>query len=268
MSIFRGWGFRSWFSFAALWFVALSLTRVAYRPPSDTAEILMNALLAFIAAMTVRAVDAKLEKLRRVIPPSVDSLQSATRRPAMDAWQQLGSDPQERERSINRMFDANSGTVEFDTMWDFDYTHTSSAGLTETAYSSMSFRIASNIAEINSRQRDCLRAVYLLYNAGLIDQQVWRDLTFCFVYGDGKTSIISCEYREPIKLPFNDYAGAIKYYADCNHATVDGAVSKLFSILEAYAAKPDVPPVVQALLYSTVTPYIGPSMTPVNTPNQ
>jgi hypothetical protein len=112
----------------------------------------------------------------------------------------------------------------------------------------MSFRIARNIAALDNREREFLRAAYLLYNASLIDVQTWRDLTFCFVYGDGSASIMSCEYREPIALPFNDGRGAVKYYADYHHSTVDSTVSKLLYILQGYAQQPDVPPLVQLLM--------------------
>ena len=146
------------------------------------------------------------------------------------------------------MFDTRVGTIEFDSMWDFDYSHTNRSGFTETAYSSMSFRIARDLAAMDNRESELLRATYLLYNANLIDLQAWRDLTFCFVYGDGKAAIVSCDYREPIQLPFRDWQGAIEYYANCNQVSVESAVSKLRGIIERHAQMPDVPPVVELLL--------------------
>jgi hypothetical protein len=166
----------------------------------------------------------------------------------LDAWQQLGADAEAREHAINRLFDARIGTIEFDSMWDFDYSHTYSSGMTETAYSSMSFRIARDLATMDSRESELLRATYLLYNAELIDLQTWRELCFSILYGDGKAAIVSCDYREPIELPFRDWQGAIAYFANYHQATVESAADKLRSIIEGHAQNPDTPPVVQLLM--------------------
>ncbi len=248
MSIFKSWGFTSWISFAVLWFLATTLTGMIYQPRSDIERIALIAFVAFIVAMIVGALHSRSERVRRRTQTAADSRSVAAHRQTLDAWQQLGADPEERERSINRMFDTRMGTVEFDSMWDFDYSHTNSSGFTETAYSSMSFRIARNLAAMDNHEREFLRATYLLYNANLIDLQAWRELSFCFVYGDGKASIMSCEYREPIELPFSDRPGAIKYFANYNQSTVESAVSKVRSIIECYAQEPNVPPVVQLLM--------------------
>ena len=168
--------------------------------------------------------------------------------PELDAWQQLGADPEEREQAINRLFDARIGTIEFDSMWDFEYSHTNSSGSTETAYSSMSFRIARDLAVMDNRESEFLRATYLLYNAELIDLQAWREFTFCFLYGDGKAVIVSCDYREPIELPFRDWQGAIKYFANYHQATVESAAGKLCAIIECHAQKRNLSPAVQLLM--------------------
>jgi hypothetical protein len=189
-----------------------------------------------------------LERSRRKSRAAAASYDVVARRPALDAWQQLGSDPEEREHSINRMFDTRTGTIEFDSMWEFDYSHSDRSGFTETAYSSMSFRIARDLASMDNRESELLRATYLLYNANLIDLQAWQELTFCFVYGDGKAAIVSCDYREPIELPFRDWQGAIEYFANCHQATVASAVGKLRAIIECHAQKPNVSPVVALLL--------------------
>ena len=189
-----------------------------------------------------------LEKARGKSQAAADSHDVVARTPTLDTWQQLGADPEEREHSINRMFDARIGTIEFDSMWDFDYSHTNRFGFTETGYSSMSFRIARDLAAMDSRDSELLRATYLIYNAKLIDLQAWRELAFCFVYGDGKAAIVSCDYREPIELPFRDWQGAIEYFADCHQATVASAAGKLRAIIERHAQLPVVPPVVALLL--------------------
>jgi hypothetical protein len=193
-----------------------------------------------------------LQRARPKSQAAADSCDVSARKSTLDAWQQLGSDPEEREHSINRMFDARTGTIEFDSMWDFDYSHTNSFGFTETGYSSMSFRIARDLAAMDSRESELLRASYLLYNAKLIDLQAWRELAFCFVYGDGKAAIVSCDYREPIELPFRDWPGAIEYFANCHQATVASAAGKLRAIIECHAQKPNVPPVVALLLSRTL----------------
>jgi hypothetical protein len=248
MSIFKHWGFTSWIFFAVLWILALNLTGIIYQAHSDIERIAQIACTAFIAVMIVGVLNSKVERMRRRTLTVADSRGVAARRPTLDGWQQLGTDPEERERSINRIFDAQIGTAEFDSIWDFDYSHTDSSGVTETAYSSMSFHIVRNLATMDNHDREFLRATYLLYNANLIDLQTWRELSFCFVYGDGKASIMSCEYREPIELPFNDGPGAIKYFANYNRSTVESALSKVRSIIECYAQEPNVPPIVQLLM--------------------
>jgi len=188
------------------------------------------------------------ERTRGKKETAADSHLVVAHAPKLDAWQQLGADPEECEHAINRMFDARIGTIEFDSMWDFEYSHTNSSGFTETAYSSMSFRIARDLEAIDNRESELLRATYLLYNAKLIDLQTWRELLFCLLYGDGKAAIVSCDYREPIELPFRDWQGAIEYFATYHQATVESAVSKLRAIIECHAQGPNAPPVVKLLM--------------------
>ncbi len=248
MSIFKGWDFRSWLAFAVLWFVAYGVTAWVGRPASAPGKIVVLALAAGIAGLIVHALNSRAERARLIRLTTADSPRVADPGPVLSAWQQLGSDPQEREAAINQMFDGRIGVVEFDTMWDFEYSHQHSLGSTETAYSSMSFHIARDLATLDSRESEFLRATYLLYNAGEIDEQTWNDLTFCYVYGEGKAAIVSCEYREPVALPFSDGPGAIRYYSDAHHATIYNAAAKLLAIIDMHAQKAEVPPVVQALM--------------------
>ena len=93
----------------------------------------------------MRILNFRVEERRQLTLAAAEFRSATDRGSVPNAWQQLGSDPVERERSINRMFDAKSGTVEFDTMWDFEYSYQDSGGLAETAYSSMGFHIARNM---------------------------------------------------------------------------------------------------------------------------
>lgn len=191
------------------------------------------------------AFSSRAGKERGTAPAAADSPDHADPAPVRNTWQKLGADPQARAESIHRLFDAGSGVVEFETQWDFEYSHEHSSGATELAYSSMSFHLARPLAEMGSRERELLRGAYLLYNADLIDAQTWRELTFCSVYGAGSASIVSCEYREPVALPFSDDAGAIRYYADCHEATSASTERQLLAILENLARQPGAPAVVR-----------------------
>jgi hypothetical protein len=237
--MFKDWGVRSWIVFAALWFGVVGLTRMVYQPASGIGSIAVLALAACLSALLVYAFSVKAGKVQGEAPAAADSPGAATPAPVRSAWQKLGADPQAREESIRHLFDTRSGIVEFETQWDFDYAYQHDSGATEQAYSSMSFRLARPLMEMGNRESELLRAAYRLYNADLIDAQTWRDLTFCSVYGAGSASIISCEYREPVKLPFSDDAGAIKYYADAHQATAEKSERKLLAILERLALQPD-----------------------------
>lgn len=248
MSAIKDWGFRSWISFAVLSTLAHSATGWIYQPESTFGKLAVIALSAGIAILIVRALSPRTEDAA-VETESVAVSQSVVDpEPELNAWQRLGVDPQAREASINRMFDSATGKVEYATLWDFEYTHTPGPGTEETAYSSMSFCISRDVAAIAPRERELLRATYLLYNAGLLAESAWRDLAFCFVYGDGKAAIESFDYREPVALPFSGGPGALGYYADAHHATVDGAATKLRAILASVAQRPDTPPLARELM--------------------
>jgi hypothetical protein len=211
-------------------------------------NIALVVLAACVGAMLIFALRSRSRRARgnapaaTVAPVTVDTVTART------AWQRLGADPQAREEAIHRLFDARSGTVEFETQWDFEYSCEHDSGATEQAYSSMSIRLARPLAEMANREREVLRAVYLLHNADLIDADTWRALTFPGIYGGGAASIISCEYREPVKLPFSDDAGAIRFYADAHGAMGEDAERNLLAILNQLAQKPDAPAVVRESL--------------------
>jgi hypothetical protein len=243
--MFRGWGVRSWITFAALWFAVAGLAKMVCQPASAIGSIAVVILAAVLAAVVVYAVNAKAAKAREDVPAAADSLDATAPATVRNAWQELGADPQAREASIQHLFDTSSGTVEFETQWDFEYHCEHDGGAIELAYSSMSFRLARPLAQMVCREREALRAAYRLYNAGLIDVETWRSLTFPGIYGGGAATILSCEYREPVKLPFSDDVGAIRYYADAHRATSEGAERTLLALLEQLAQQPDAPAVVR-----------------------
>ena len=242
MSIFKGWGFRSWIVFAVLGWVMYTAAGWVYLPASLLGQSVLMVLAACLAVLAVRLQHAWSERAHATAPSQADAPAIAAEKPALSAWQQLGADAQEREEAINRMFDSRIGVVEFDTQWDFEYPHQHSSGVTETAYSSMSFRITRELATLDTRESECLRAAYLLYNGGLIGLHTWQDLTFPIVYEGGKATLLSCEYREPVALPFHGGAGAVRYYANAHPATVDDSASKLLAIASTQMHKPDTPP--------------------------
>lgn len=243
--MFKNWEGRSWIVFAALWFGVIGLTRMVYQPNSGVGSIAVVILAAFFSAVVVYVFNARGVKAREDAPAAAVAPAVAAPASARSAWQELGADPQAREASIRDLFDFRSGTVEFETQWDFEYVYEHDSGATESAYSSMSFRLARPLAEMDSRESELLRAAYLLYNAELIDAPTWRELSFCSVYGAGSAAIVSCEYREPVELPFSDDAGAIQYYADAHEATLENTEWKLLAVLERLELQPDAHAVVR-----------------------
>ena len=217
--------------FAALWFGAVALSRMVYSPESAVGSFALVALAACLCAALVKTFNARAAEVPLNAPSSISAADTVDPPPVRNFWEELGADPQTREESIRRLFDTRSGTVEFETQWDFDYTYQQDSGAIEQAYSSMSFRLARPLEELGSRECEVLRAAYLLYNDGLIDAQTWRDLTFGSIYGEGAAAIISCEYREPVPLPFSDDAGAIRYYAAAHSVTLEHSEQKLREIL-------------------------------------
>jgi len=248
MSKIKDWGFRSWISFAVLSMLAHSAIGWVYEPASTIGRLAIIALSIGIAILTVRALSPRANDSAVESKMAAASPHLADPEPELNAWQRLGADPQTREASINRMFDGGIGKVEYTTLWDFEYTHTAKPGTEETAYSSIGFCISRDIAAIAPAEQELLRATYLLYNAGLLAESDWRDLAFCFVYGDGKAAVESFDYREPVALPFSGGPGAIRFYADAHHATVDGAATRLRTILASVAQESDAPPLARDLL--------------------
>jgi hypothetical protein len=228
--VFKDWGFRSWIVFAVLWFAVVSLTRLVYTPASTLANIAVAVLVAGLCVLLIRRFQSRADAAPEEIATASASPVATDPPPVLNVWEKLGMDPQTREESIRRLFDTRSGTIEFETQWDFDYAYQQNSGAIEQAYSSMSFRLARPLEELGNRECEALRAAYLLYNDGLIDAQTWRDLTFGSIYGEGAAAIISCEYREPVPLPFSDDEGAIRYYAAAHAVTLEHTEHKLREI--------------------------------------
>lgn len=243
--MFKDWGFRSWIVLAVLWYAVVSLTRLVYTPASTLANIAVAVLVAGLCVLLIRRVQSSADASPEKVSAESAAPVATDPPPVLNVWEKLGMDPQTREEAIRRLFDSRSGTIEFETQWDFDYAYQQKSGAIEQAYSSMSFRLARPLAELGGREREVLRAAYRLYNADLIDAQTWRDLTFRGVYGAGTAAIVSCEYREPVPLPFSGDEGAIKYYADAHQASIDNPDGKLQQILEQLVLQSGATSVVQ-----------------------
>jgi len=176
---------------------------------------------------------------RRARADREQARRDAARKPDLDAWAALGATAEERERNINAMFDRKSGTIGYGTYLKFQHETLKKNSQSESGETDhtmvdafIEFRISRNLAAMDNREREFLRAAYLLRNAGAINETSWRRATFCFVWGDGKGVINHCLYDAPREAQIKDWPSAVRYFQQRHSASVDSAVSGLMSYVD------------------------------------
>lgn len=149
--------------------------------------------------------------------------------PEIDLWNKLGSTKEEREKAIKKLFDGKKATIPFGTRWDF--IGENDEGRKSKCF--IQFQISRNLAAMESREREFLRIVFLLYNRGHLNENQWRHFRFALINGNGKASIDEFNYLVYTQeTGIKDGPTTVKYYQDHDNATVDSAISELLGIIE------------------------------------
>ncbi len=157
------------------------------------------------------------------------------KQPEIEFWNRLGATPEEREKSIKKLFDTNSASIPFGTRWDF--TGKDGQGRTDRRCF-VQFQISRSLATMEPREREFLKITFLLYNSGHLNENDWQHFRFALINGNGKASIDDfsfAAYRETTGI--QDGPTAVKFYQDNDNASVDSVINELLKIIENLSEK-------------------------------
>ena len=160
-------------------------------------------------------------------------------------WKGLGANEEARQSTIGDIFRANKGDVEISVyecypQKDFEST-------TRDDWFEVALQVKRNLAAMTPREREGLRAAYLLLNSNLIEYEKYERFAFAFIHGEGKGNIDRYYYHAAQRFGVNSIAAAAKLYQDQNLATVDAAISDLVSVIDSVKEKSNVNEVVREL---------------------
>lgn len=149
---------------------------------------------------------------------------------------QIGANEDVREKIITEQFDRKEGTVEFIENYFGD-----------GSFDALTFRLQRSLATMEPDERTALRAVYMLYNRGLIPAEAFDFVRFGIIYSQGRGTIIEAKFTLEDKADPKPMDGpsAIDLYARYRGLTsANSAVSFALSLLdEQVSANPDHPTV-------------------------
>ncbi len=123
-----------------------------------------------------------------------------------NALRDMGSTPEEREQKINAMFDRKEGNITHRMEFQSDST--------ENIFGT--FEILRAVASMPTRDREALRALYLIYNAGLgISDYNFFACRLGIVFGDGKGNILG-GYKYSMPQSVNSADAAVRWISHDN----------------------------------------------------
>ena len=141
----------------------------------------------------------------------------------------LGNSVDARTARIEDMFNRKTETLSFDLK-----------GKALGGFA-ISGEIIRSLAAMPQRDREMLRAVYHLFNAGKIDANNFYHGRLALIYGDGKAQVLRPYFT---KTTATDFAGAMKAFTN---TTAEGVISLVMQWIGKAAAKDPNHPVVKLL---------------------
>jgi len=158
----------------------------------------------------------------------------------VDAFNALGSTKEEREKNIKKMFEENQATIKSSFLYSYKYL---------TVDHDIWFTQSRNLSIMEPREREFLKATFVLYNNNLITSENFSYYLYAFVNGNGKAAIDEIGWKHYYQLfakaennhaaitymnqnCFNDNQTAIKFSQNVNDTSVDSAITKLMTKMQ------------------------------------
>jgi len=141
----------------------------------------------------------------------------------------LGTTVQEREKSINRLFDEKKRSIDF--QWHFKVREQYRDDEGKQRSDSSIFKtiaLSRNLASMDVKERELLRITFHLFNEGKMTETDYCYHLLAFVYGNGKASIKRADYngyKEQTGL--KDAPSVVRSAVDALNANVDSAVNRI-----------------------------------------
>lgn len=163
------------------------------------------------------------------------------------ALAQFGRDIEERERTIQEVFDKRDQSLSFEEQGFSQWT------LSETKQSgtfSVSFRITRALGTMAPQEVTALRIAYLLANRLFLSAAEFDEIRFGVIYGDGKAQVEQCEWDfegQSETAPAVDAGSALSTYAKLRAISAQGAVTAALSALSGLPDEGPHPAFVKAL---------------------
>ena len=204
---------------------------------------LVSALLVFGFYLLVTRHSRASAKAKAAAALAVQAAQA----PDIAAWNALGSTADEREKTIKLMFHNQEGSLSVGTRSYFRGKGRGDQG--NWTYDDNCFvelRISRSLAAMEPREREFLRTVYLLFNAGEINEQQFRYYGFAFINGDGKATIDRWTYWFPgeeyvAEAGIKNGPDVVRFHQNQRDASVDSAVNALMGVLQKLGRKATAP---------------------------
>lgn len=168
-----------------------------------------------------------------------------------DAFKELGNTPEDRKKSIEEIFSDPDTTFFFAGRYEFvattrtggidrtwgPFTKYHEEGTRRNYEGFVEIRIFRNLVTMEPKEKELLRAAFLLYNEGLIDAEDYRLSLFSFVNGNGKAAIEYYKYKAYEEEGIKDGASCVKYFQDKNDASVESASNHLLAFIKNQSLK-------------------------------
>lgn len=178
---------------------------------------------------------------------------------ARQQWlESLGSSYAERVKSINEIFDRKDKNLTCCIDFEKD-AHQSKSGLgQEEVYQYYSLAFSRNLASMETREREALRAVELLHSVTdrTENDERWYDLAkSALIWGDGKATFIDVTHKlipdKNNENRFNDTSSIVNWYMEENDLSVEKIINNVFHRLEKIknekSQHPEYGPLVKAI---------------------
>jgi len=186
--------------------------------------------LAAVSALIIARI-ARLLFAARGVQADIRKIWSRKIAAEREAWlASLGGTPEERTAAINAMFDRKDKTLTITQWFELDQFGGYSKKGPPAQY--IGCRISRNLAAIETREREFLRAVELVDVNSNSSAEWCSRMKFGLLWGNGKATIEEYQYGLQESQGVKDAQSAVTWYASRIGATVDSSINEILKNVE------------------------------------
>lgn len=182
--------------------------------------------------------------------------QNSLRKRNIDYFNSFGSTKEEREKNIKEIFESKQSTIKSHLFYDYKY---------KSVDHDIWIDQTRNLSIMEPKEREFLRATFLLFNENLISAEAFGYYLFAFVNGNGKASLDNRGWKhyyqtiakaednnEAITYMnencFKDNDTIVRFAQSTLGASVDSAITNLMKILQKLKSSDQAPAVVKEIV--------------------